>query len=44
MQEVVHHPQFGYRASYRRCLELQARLVGKYLLGEIPDYPPFAVR
>jgi CRISPR-associated protein Cas1 len=38
------HPEFGYRASYRRCIELQARLLGKALMGEIPAYPPFIVR
>ncbi len=40
----IQHPIFGYKASYRRCLELQARLLGKYLLGEIPTYKPFQVR
>lgn len=40
----VRHPVFGYRVTYRRCLELQTRLVGKYLTGEIPEYPPFRVR
>lgn len=44
MQEGVIHPQFGYQASYRRCLELQARLLSKYLLGEIGEYIPFRVR
>jgi len=40
----IEHPVFGYRATYRRCLELQTRLVGKYLTGDIPDYLPFRVR
>ena len=40
----IQHPVFQYRASYRRCLELQARLLGKYLLGEIPTYRPFQIR
>ncbi len=31
----VTHPLFGYRISYRRLLELQARLLGRYLLGEL---------
>jgi CRISPR-associated protein Cas1 len=44
MQETVKHPVFTYQVSYRRCLELQARLLAKYLLGEIPAYIPFAVR
>ena len=44
MQEVIVHPFFGYKATYRRCIELQARLLSKYLLGEVSDYVPFAVR
>ncbi len=44
MQEVVTHPIFEYKVSYRRCIELQARLLGKYLIGEVEEYTPFAVR
>ncbi len=44
MQEVITHPTFSYKVSYRRCLELQARLLAKYLIGETPDYTPFTVR
>lgn len=40
----IQHPIFGYKATYRRCLELQARILAKYLLGEIPAYRPFQVR
>lgn len=40
----VQHPAFKYKATYRRCLELQARLLAKWLMGEIPEYPPFVVR
>lgn len=40
----IEHPVFKYKATYRRCLELQARLLGKYLLGEVPTYRPFQVR
>lgn len=39
MSQEISHPVFGYKASYRRTLELQSRLLGRYLLGEI-DYPP----
>lgn len=42
-QEIV-HPTFGYRISYRRVLEVQARLLGRYLMGEIPVYPLFLTR
>jgi CRISPR-associated protein Cas1 len=42
--ETITHPTFKYKASYRRCLELQARLLAKVLMDEIPEYPPFIVR
>ena len=41
--EVV-HPLFGYRVSYRRLMEMQARLLGRFLLGELPEYPNFLTR
>lgn len=40
----IQHPVFDYKASYRRCLELQARLLAKFLLGEIPAYRAFQIR
>lgn len=40
----IEHPVFGYKASYRRCLELQARLAAKLVMGEIEQYTPFRVR
>lgn len=44
LQEEIQHPHFGYRTTYRRCIELQVRLLAKWLTGEIPAYPPFHVR
>jgi CRISPR-associated protein Cas1 len=41
--EII-HPLFGYRLSYRRLLELQSRLFGRHLLGELPEYPNFTTR
>ena len=38
------HPIFDYRIEYRRMLESQSRLLGRYLLGEIPNYPQFVTR
>jgi len=35
----ITHPVFGYRVCYRRLLELQARLLGRHLMGEIPELP-----
>ena len=40
----VTHPLFGYRVSYRRLLEIQARLLGRHVLGDIPEYPQFLTR
>ncbi len=42
-QEVT-HPILGYRLSYRRLLEVQARLLARHLLGELDDYPSFTPR
>jgi CRISP-associated protein Cas1 len=44
MSQEITHPTFGYRISYRRVLEVQARLLGRYLMGEIPTYPFFVTR
>jgi len=44
MDQLVTHPIFGYRVSYRRVLEVQARLLARYLTGEIPRYPGFETR
>lgn len=41
--EVI-HPTFGYRVTYRRALELQARILAAALLGDIPAYRPFITR
>ncbi len=40
----ITHPTFDYRASYRRCLELEVRLIAKWLSGEIDTFEPFMVR
>lgn len=44
LNEEVIHPLFGYKVTYRRCLELQARLLAKVLTGEIDEYPPLFVK
>ncbi len=44
LNEEIEHPVFGYRTSYRRCIELQARLLAKHITGEIDEYPPFHMR
>lgn len=44
MSQMVTHPVFGYTLSYRRVVELQARLLRAVVLGEIPAYRPFTTR
>jgi CRISPR-associated protein Cas1 len=38
------HPTFGYKISYRRVLEVQARMLAAWLLGETPAYVPLVTR
>ena len=44
LSQEVTHPVFGYRISYRRVLEVQARLLGRCLLGELFEFPQFVTR
>ena len=44
MDTLVTHPLFDYRVSYRRLLEIQARLLGKVIEGELSEYPVFITR
>ncbi len=44
MDTLVTHPLFEYRVSYRRLLEIQARLLARVLEGEIAEYAVFVTR
>ena len=44
MSQEVTHPVFGYAAQYRQIVEIQCRLLGRHLLGEIDRYPNFTTR
>ncbi len=44
MGALITHPIFEYKVSYRRVLDLQFRLLARYLAGEIPAYVPFVTR
>jgi CRISPR-associated protein Cas1 len=44
MDTLVTHPFFEYRVSYRRLLEIQARLLARVLEGEVAEYPVFVTR
>lgn len=44
MATELAHPLFKYRATYRRCLEIQARLLAATLVGDVPAYRPLTTR
>ena len=44
MSSLITHPLFDYKVSYRRAIELQARLLSKALTGEIDRYIPLLTR
>jgi CRISPR-associated protein Cas1 len=41
---VVSHPVYGYKMTYSRMLEVQARMLAAYVRGDIPRYTGFTVR
>lgn len=41
---VSTHPQFGYQVEMRRMLHLQARLLVRFLMGEVVVYPHLTPR
>lgn len=44
MDTEVSHPQFGYKMSYRRMLDVQVRQLWRFCRGEATDYHPFTTR
>lgn len=44
LSQEISHPIFGYKASYRRILEIQARLMSRYLTGELETPATFVTR
>ncbi len=40
----IKHPIFGYQVTYWRSIELQARILGKVLMGEADAYIPFLIK
>lgn len=41
---LVTHPLFGYRVNYRRVLEIQGRLLARFVTGELGTYQGFETR
>src|SRR5579875_1407256 len=44
LSQETTHPIFGYQLSMRRMLLVQARLLSRFLLGELPSYPHYLPR
>lgn len=44
MDTMFEHGLFGYQVSYRRSLEIDARLLGRYLDRELPEFLPLRIR
>lgn len=44
MDQLATHPVFGYRASWRALLRMQARLLARHLRGDIPAYQGITTR
>lgn len=44
MNTEIIHPLFNYKVSYRRVLEVQARLLARHLNGELREYVSFCTR
>jgi CRISP-associated protein Cas1 len=43
-QSEFTHPVIKRKCTYQEAFELQARLLGKYLMGEIDTYPPLVMK
>ena len=44
MDSEVSHPAFGYKMSYRRMFEVQARQLWRFVRCEASDYTAFTTR
>ena len=44
LDQETTHPVFGYRISMRRLIDVQARLLARYLQGELRVYPHYLPR
>lgn len=40
----IKHPVFGYKISYRRVLDVQARILAAVMVGELDQYVPMKTR
>lgn len=44
LDQLVTHPLFGYRCSWRSVVRMQARLLARWLRRDVPEYIPMRTR
>ena len=44
LSQTVRHPHLKQKLNYRQVMTAQARILGKHLMGELPEYKAFTVR
>jgi len=44
LDQLVTHPLFDYRCSWRSVIRVQARLISRWLRGDVPSYVPVRTR
>ena len=44
LDQLVTHPIFGYRCSWRAAIRLHARLLARYFRGDVPEYVSITTR
>ncbi len=44
LDQLVTHPLFDYRCSWRSVIRVQARLISRWLRGDVPSYQPVRTR
>lgn len=44
LDQLVTHPVFDYRCSWRSVIRVQARLISRWLRGDVPSYQPVRTR
>jgi CRISPR-associated protein Cas1 len=44
LDQLVTHPEFDYRCSWRAAIRLHARLLARYFRGDIPNYVSITTR
>ena len=44
LDQLVTHPVFDYRCSWRSIIRLQARLLARWLQGDVPQYAGMVTR